>query len=122
MTRKEAAEYRYLAQEISLTQRQLSDLKTLYYAAASNDPQTLQEYNEIRELLEARIAANTARCEGFERWLSSVSDPLMAQWLYMRYVDGLPFKTIAALVNGSAGAIKIAIYRCFEKEALRDAG
>ncbi len=119
MTYEEAIEYKWLVREIAQIQSALSELEAQYKVIAESNPKTRREYNEVWRTLDTRMKACVAKCECFERWVSEVEDPIIRDYLYLRFVEGRTWVEIGIQYNRKQETVRMTVSRFFEKEAQR---
>lgn len=120
MTYEEASEYKWLVKEIALLQQQLSDLDSQYHPIAAASPKVRSAYNEIWHTLDARMKACISECERIENWIAGVQDPILQNYMYLRFVEGRTWVEIGIQLNLKPATVRQTVQRYLKKEAQRN--
>lgn len=120
MTYEEATDYQWLVKEIALLQQQLSELDSQYHPIAEASPKVRNAYNEIWHTLDARMKACIAQCERIENWIAGVQDPILQNYMYLRFIEGCSWVEIGLQLNRKPDTVRQTVQRYFKKEAQRN--
>ena len=116
MTKDEAEQYHWLIQEIASCRQRIKGIEAEAEQWADY-PNIVNALSENRAVLEEQLEHCEAQCERFEAWITTVSDPQIQSWLYLRCVDGLSWVQIAAEAHMKSDTVRTAVYRFFAKGA-----
>ena len=112
MTKRELSQLYYLNREIEQEKRRLGELEAaaqnvspkitgLPHAGGISDKTAIAaEIADCKAIIERKIKASIAEYNRLNRYIAGVDDCLMRQILYLRYVRGLSWREMAAVLGG----------------------
>lgn len=130
MTLKELSQLYYLNREIEMDKRRLQELEAkalpgaqvltgMPHATGVSDivGNCAAEIADLRGIIEAKHQQCLYERNRLERYISSIEDSLLRQIFTYRFINGLPWKQVAACVGGnnSAGSVRMMCYRYLDK-------
>lgn len=114
MTQADLEQISLLPLEIRMHTESLKKLEHEY-----DDAHWPEKVQELREIIEGMRRRCVAQLEGLERWLADIPDPYIRQILTLRYVEGLPWKEVAARIGGdnSSALMRMTASRYLKRES-----
>ncbi len=94
MTLKELSQLYHLNREIEIDRRRLEELE-------QDQDATQEEVRYLRDIIEAKHRHCLYERIRIERYIAKVEDSLLRQIFTYRFVNGLPWRQVAACVGGS---------------------
>ena len=113
MTLKELSQLYYLNREIEMDKRRLQELEVkalpgaqvltgMPHAPGVTDKvgECVAEIADLRGIIEAKCQQCLYERSRLERYISSIDDSLLRQIFTYRFVNGLPWRQVAACIGG----------------------
>lgn len=92
MTLRELSQLYYLNREIEMDRLRLQELE--------HDSHRSQEVNTLSDILEAKHRQCLSERTRIEQYIAGIEDSLLRQIFTYRFVNGLPWRQVAACVGG----------------------
>ena len=133
MTLKELSQLYYLNREIEMDKQRLHELEVQAVSCAPNltgMPRSpgvsdkvgryAAEIADLKGIIEAKHQQCLYERSRLERYIAGIEDSLLRQIFTYRFVNGLPWKQVAACIGGgnSAGGVQMACYRYLKQKQL----
>ena len=129
MTLKELSQLYYLNREIEMDRRRLRELERGTIPAQSAERERIDggrvdvvglraaEIADLRGIIEAKHQQCLYERSRLERYISSIDDSLLRQIFIYRFINGLPWRQVAACVGGgnTDDACRKAVRRYLER-------
>lgn len=129
MTLKELSQLYYLNREIEMDGRRLRELERETIPAQSTEREKIDggradvvglraaEIADLRGIIEAKHQQCLYERSRLERYISSIDDSLLRQIFTYRFINGLPWRQVAACVGGgnTDDACRKAVRRYLER-------
>ncbi len=129
MTLKELSQLYYLNREIEMDRRRLRELERGTIPAQSAEREKIDggradvvglraaEIADLRGIIEAKHQQCLYERSRLERYISSIDDSLLRQIFIYRFINGLPWRQVAACVGGgnTDDACRKAVRRYLER-------
>ena len=82
----------------------------------ANSPNAIATLADMQDTLETQMCQNIMDCEHFERWIASVTDPVMQDYLFRRFVKGESYVKIGLDLRRKSDTVRVAVRRFLKKE------
>ena len=129
MTLKELSQLYYLNREIEMDKRRLQELERETIPAQSTERKKIDrgradvvglqaaEIADLRGIIEAKHQQCLYERSRLERYISGIDDSLLRQIFTYRFINGLPWRQVAACVGGgnTDDACRKAVRRYLER-------
>ena len=131
MTLKELSQLYYLNREIEMDKRRLQDLEVkavscsadltgMSHASGVSDRvgRYAADIVDLKGIIEAKLQQCIYERSRLERYIVEIDDSLLRQIFTYRFVNGLPWKQVAACVGGgnTSDGCRMAVHRYLEQD------
>lgn len=132
MTLKELSQLYYLNREIEMDKKRLQELEVLAVSISPNltgMPRSpgvsdkvgryAAEIADLKGIIEAKHQQCLYERSRLERYIAGIDDSFIRQVFTYRFVNGLPWKQVAACIGGNntEATVKMACHRYIQKNA-----